>query len=157
MEAKLNKKEVTAIAFHPKHLEIMVVRDKDNELFSGFNSAEAIERFSAMARSSVQCLTFLYDGRVLMIAGFCQLWPGVYDVWMLPSVYAKEAPVAFARLLKRYVDRIQEDFAAHRIQTVSFCDEFHEKWMNFLGFQKEGILRSFTVDKQDMCNYSRIS
>lgn len=150
------RKEITAVRFHPKHLEVMRVRQQDSGLFGDFKTEESYHRVEQMANISLQALTFSYDGRILMVAGFCQLWTGVYDVWMIPSEYVYTAPVSFARLLKRYVIRVQEDLKAHRLQTVSFNDDFHERWMNFLGFQKEGVLRRFTMNEWDMCTYSRI-
>lgn len=109
-----------------------------------------------MARISVQAVTVVLDGRILFCAGFCPLWPGVFELWMIPSVYAKTAPVFFARTIRRYIDRIAIDFAAHRLQTTSFDDPFHRRWMTWLGFQPEGVLRQFTQDKRDMVQFGRI-
>jgi len=148
--------EVKVVQFSPHHLEVMDVREIDAALFGFFKTDEAYARIDGLAKVSVQAATFLYDGRVLFVAGFVRLWPGVFEVWMLPSVYIKTAPRSFARLIRRYVDRIGEDFKAHRIQTTSFPDEFHERWMKFLGFSAEGVLQNYTQDKRSMVQYGRV-
>lgn len=135
----------------------MTVRGLDSGLFGDFKSKESYERVDQMAKVSVQAGTFIFNGRILFVAGFCKLWEGVFEVWMIPSIYADAYPVFFARTIKRYLDRIMTDFSAHRLQTTSFNDTFHERWMGFLGFQKEGKLRQFTENKNDMCQYGRIN
>ena len=148
--------EVKVIPFHPKHLEVMNIRDIDSAIFGDFKSQEAFDRVDQMSRISTQAGTFLCEGRIHFVAGFCPMWPGVYEVWMLPSVYVRNAPMFFCRTLRRYIDRIAHDFKAHRIQTTSFDDKFHERWMKFMGFEKEGTLRQFTQDKRNMCQFGRI-
>jgi hypothetical protein len=134
----------------------MRVRGLDSALFGDFQTPESYARVEQMVKISVQSGTFLYDGRILFVAGFCKLWNGVFELWMIPSVYAPSAPVFFVRTLKRYITAIARDFKAHRMQTTSFDDDFHEKWMGVLGFQKEGTLRAFTESKQTMCQYGRL-
>jgi hypothetical protein len=148
--------EVKVVRFHPNHLEVMDVREMDAALFGSFKTKEGFDRIKSFGDTSIQAATFHYDGRILFIAGFFQLWPGVYEVWLLPSKHIGTAPRSFARLIRRYIDRIWEDFKAHRIQTTSFHDAFHARWMEFLGFESEGVLRKFTQDQRDMVQYSRI-
>lgn len=148
-------REVRIVQFHPKHLEVMQVRALDSALFGDFKTKESYERIEQMAKISVQAGTFILDGRILFVGGFCKMWEGVFEMWMIPSIYANDAPVFFSRTLKRYVDRIAIDFKAHRLQTMSFNDAFHEKWMNFLGFRNEGVRPKFTENKTDMVSYGR--
>lgn len=133
----------------------MDVRAEDSTLFAGFTTEEAWQRVEHMAKVSIQAVTFVYDGRVIFCAGFCQLWPGVIEVWMIPSVYARSMPMFFGRKIRRYMDGIGRDFGAHRLQTTSFDDDFHKKWMKFLGFAPEGTAKQFTQDKRDMVYYAR--
>lgn len=146
---------IKVIQFHVKHLELMQLREI--EAAGAFTLKDYMERIDAVAKSSIQAATFLHDGRILFAAGFHELWPGVLEVWMIPGECIKTAPMLFGRLIKKYVDNIARDFKAHRIQTTSHDDPFHERWMGFLGFQKEGVLRNFTHDKKAMCLYSRVS
>lgn len=148
--------EVKVVRFHPNHIEVMEVRDMDAALFGYFKTEEGFGRIKEIGDTSVQAGTFTYDGRIIFIAGFFQLWPGVIEVWMLPSKHLATAPRTFARLMKRYVDRIAEDFKVHRMQTTSFHDDFHAKFMKFLGFKAEGTLEKYTQDKRNMVQYARV-
>lgn len=146
---------IKVIQFNPQHLNLMELRNTERE--GAFSLPDFMERMDVVTKGSVQAATFLLDGKILFAAGFHQLWPGVLEVWMVPAACIKTAPMLFGRMIKRYVDNIAVDFKAHRIQTTSHDDPFHERWMNFLGFQKEGTLRAFTYDKKPMCIYSRIA
>lgn len=147
---------VKIIKFDPKHLDLMEIRPL--ELHGVFELADACDRMARVAKASIQAVTFLFDGRVLCCAGFHELWPGVLEVWMIPSIYVKRLPISFPRMIRRYLDNIFEDFGAHRVQTTSHDDPFHARWMEWLGFKNETPegMRKFTYDKQTMCIYSRV-
>lgn len=146
--------EVKVVAFHERHLELLEMRETE-KILGCFALGDAFERITRLAKESVQAATFLYDGRVIFCAGFFQLWPGVIEVWMIPSVHLKNCPVYFAKTIKRYVVNIAQDFKVHRMQTTSYDDAFHERWMGFLGFTKEATMKNFTFDKNSMCLYAR--
>ncbi len=143
---------VKLIEFHPKHLELMDIRA--DEMMGTFKLKDAYDRIEHVWKGSLAAGTFMLDGRVLFCAGFHQLWPGSLEIWMIPSVHVKKAPVAFGRTVRRFFDNIVVDFKAHRIQTTSYDDAFHTRWMQWMGFQKEGTLRKFTHDKKNMCIYA---
>lgn len=144
--------EVKVVGFHPRHLEVMELRSF--ELGGLFLLADAYDRVEKITQEG-QAGTFLFDGRVVFCAGFKQVWPGVLEVWMIPSVHIKKTPISFARVLKGYIKRIAADFKIHRMHTTSFDDPFHERWMAFMGFVKEGTMQQFTQDKRNMCLYAR--
>lgn len=144
---------VEVVKFHPKHLELIQMRVLETEsIFHG----DAYDRMDKAAKESVQAGTFLYDGRVLFCAGFSQLWPGVLEIWMIPSVHIKSAPFLVAKTVKRYIDAIARDFKAHRIQTTTYADAAHTRWMEFLGFKCEGTLEKYTHDKKSMLVFARV-
>lgn len=142
------------IAFHPKHLECISLRPEEKN--TTFAMPDVYKYFENVAAASVQSYTFLEEGRVFFCAGFVLLWPGVMDFWMVPSAYVKTKPFTFYRTIRGYLKVIPETFKLHRIQTTSFCDEFHDKWMKKLGFEKEGTMRQYCMDKRDMAFYGRV-
>lgn len=132
----------------------MEIRQKEKDAI--FTLPDAYSRFENMAAASVQAATFIQDGRIIFCAGFTILWGGVADLWMVPSVYVRENPLAFYRTVRGYLKVLPETFKLHRIQTTSYNDAFHEKWMTKLGFQKEGVMRQYRHDKSDMVMYGRV-
>ena len=145
---------VETLQFHPKHFECMDIRKQEKD--SLFTLPDIYERFEDHVKTSVQSATFIIDGRVLFCAGFVRVWDGVGDFWMVPSTYCKQYPLAFYRIVRRYLKVIPQTFKLHRIQTTSYDDQFHEKWMSKLGFKKEGTMRQFNRDKTNMCVYGRL-
>lgn len=146
--------DVQIVEFHPKHFEVMEVRPEEKNAI--FALPDAYERFERVAASSVQAATFIHDGRILFCAGFTILWCGVADFWMVPSVYAKSYPFLFYRIARRYLKVLPQTFRLHRMQTTSYDDPFHEKWMRKLGFEKEGVMRQYLQNKTNMVMYGRI-
>lgn len=144
------------IAFHPKHLEIANIRQ--HELDTLFKMKDAYTRVEQLAKLSKQSGTFILDGRIITCAGFIEIWPGVAEVWQIPSIYAEENPIAFCKAMKGYIESIAETFKYHRIQTNCPADEKHERWMEFLGFKNETPdgMKAFTTDKRTYNAYARI-
>ncbi len=89
----------------------------------------------------------LYKGKILCILGFYQLFPGVLNVWIFPSIYAAQHPTVFLRAAKRFTQGIFRDMDCHRVQSLAISDPLHTDWMRFLGFRYEGTLESYTADR----------
>lgn len=128
----------------PDHFDLLEPRDHEA------NSMAVDPLSGAAAKNLIEasiCSTMLYNGKILCILGFYQLWPGVLNVWIFPSVYAARHPIVFLRAARRYVSGILADIPCHRIQTLSIADKLHNDWMTFLGFKKEGYLAGYTADR----------
>jgi hypothetical protein len=145
---------VEIIPFRPWHLHAMDMRETEQQ--GVFKVDDVKERFGVLAEVGIAAGTFVRKNEILFCAGFHKLWAGVFEVWMVPSAYVARVPFVVGRLAKRYIDRIECDFKAHRIQTTSYDDPFHERWMGFLGFKKEGVLRKYMPDQTNMCVYGRV-
>ncbi len=146
--------EVKVLNFHVRYLDMMDVRGIELKfLTSSGGLHEAVEN---LVKSSIQAGVFIRYGRILCVAGFYQIWPGLLEFWLIPSVYAKEEPMFFCRTVKRYVENIAETFKAHRVQTTSYDDPMHERFMGFLGFKSEGTLVNYLTDKTTMRIYARL-
>lgn len=147
-------KGITVIPFNIHHLQVMDIRDAEmKSLFALDNALELVKEFTD---GRAEAGTFLYDGRVLCCAGFKEIWTGVLEGWVIPSVWVKTAPISFAKYIKRYVESIAKTFKVHRFQSPAIDDELHERFMTFLGFSKEGTMRQYTHDKKDYCMYARL-
>lgn len=147
-------RDVKILEFNPAHFECMDIRQKERDTI--FSLPDAQERYGRMAQAAVQAFTFIVDGRILFCAGFTVLWEGVADFWMVPSVYTKEHPFVFYKLIRRYLAAIPQTFRLHRLQTTSYDDPFHEKWMRKLGFEKEGTMKQYLHTKENMVVYGRV-
>lgn len=130
---------------HPEHLKMFDLRSEEAASMGAMDSQEAILALITRDTSA----TLVEDGRILAIIGFTDLWPGVIEVWVLPSVYANLYPRKFLRGIKRQLDGLIEGLQPHRIQTMAIADVKHDKWMRFMGFEDEGLRRKYTADQVD--------
>lgn len=147
-------RHVEIIQFHPKHLEVAMVRDLEQQTVMRIGDAYA--RFEALAERSKQAVTVMHDGRILACCGFFEAWKGVCEVWLVPTIYVPKYPILFARTMKGYVESIAKTFDYHRVQTIAAADELHDRWMGWLGFECEGVLRQYTEQKQDYKLHARL-
>ena len=147
-------KKVKFIEFHVKHLEILEMREEEkNGIFTLNDIYERIER---LAENSILAFTMIYDGRIITCAGFVELWPGVAEIWQIPSKYVAQNPVLFARDIRRFLEEIINTFKWHRVETKCPVDDLHDRWMKWLGFECEGHLKKFSHDKKDVKQYARL-
>jgi hypothetical protein len=90
----------------------------------------------------------LDDGTVLGIIGAVQMIPGVCEVFILASEEQAAHPIPFGRLIKREVFTLRKEY--RRIQAISKPDDFHKRWLSWLGFKAEGTLKAYGMDGSDM-------
>lgn len=105
--------------------------------------------------------TFTAGGRVLVVAGLMQMWPGRALAW---SVVADHRPwremmavgAEMRRLLAHYLGhryhRIEAYADAEPLEWWLTCDW----WLRRLGFNEEGRLSRFTQDGRDQMVYARV-
>lgn len=141
------------ILFHVEHLKTMQIRDQEwNGLFALPDVYERMERLSQTG----EALSMVDNGRVITCAGFVQLWPGVLEMWQIPSTHLADNPMRYARIIKRYIEQVAEQLKAHRIQTVCANDNLHTRWMDFLGFGQEGLLEQYSYQMEDFIQWARL-
>lgn len=125
------------------------------EEIAGQEMNEVHQRVVSNVLLSDQAATFSYDGRIIAVMGFVVLWKGVIEAWIVPTAHVYTASIAFPKIVKRYIDAIAKSYECRRMQTGSYDDDFHKRWMEFLGFEFEGVKKKFTPDGRDYVNYVR--
>lgn len=146
-------KKFETVPFSATHLDVMELREEEKE---GVMALEGIrERFEGLAERCIDSKSFLYDGRIIFCAGYFELWPGVIECWMMPSIYVQTVKIEFCRLLRSYVSDIMIGTKCHRFQTPAPDDELHARWMRFLGLKREGVMKKYTHNQKDYCLYAR--
>ena len=150
--------EVQIVPFDPHHCQVMDIREiefqdtfKLDDVYSRLQAVkEGIERGEGGAG------TFICEGRILCCAGYRQMWPGLLDGWIIPSIWIKDHRITFAKYMKRYIETVAATFKCHRFQTLSPDDLFHDRFMRFLGFEKEGVMKKYTHTKRDYGIHARL-
>ena len=90
-------------------------------------------------------------------AGVLVMWEGLGEFWMIPSRYVPKYPKTVWKEAKDFVNGSIAKFNLHRVQaTVREADETATRWIERLGFQKEGVLRCFGANGENHVMYSRV-
>jgi len=143
---------IEVISFKPKHIEQM----KMKSIFDGDESIKE-RTCSVAAAGNVHAKTLVYRHKVLAIIGGDLLWDGVFQVWSVMDDHINELPVAFARCVKKVLNRYIIDLNLHRVQVDVRCG-FPKaiKWVNFLGFKYEGIMQKYGPEGADYYRFVRL-
>lgn len=99
---------------------------------------------------SVRALAGERDGRVLMVAGIVQAWPGCAEVWASVSKELEAMPIAAGRATAQFLPALVDGLGLWRLQaTCSTQNVTSLRWLEWLGFQCEGIMRRYCPDGSD--------
>ena len=129
------------IPFKKEHLEVMDMRSHERDVLALDVDMGAILEQSTVARTGV------IDGRVIACGGLSKNVYGVGDVWLVPSIYVSDYSLTFLRFVKDWLKDASQAYGITRLQTASPNDELHNKYMLFLGFEKEGEMRQYALGK----------
>lgn len=141
------------LLFKPDHIEVAQVRSHEKDGLLDVPDLKA--RLTALEQIG-DATTLVYDGRIVGFSGFLEMWPGVCEVWLIPTVYIHTAALPVARTLKGYVRSLSDTFKFHRMQTNAPDDELHNRWMKYLGFECEGVLTQYSQSKINYKMWARI-
>ena len=138
--------KIKVVPFHVEHVKLMDVRQ--HELQGIFKSKDIDIRLEALQQLSTAG-TIIYDGRILGVMGYVEMWRGTCEVYVLPSEYIKEYGLVFARIIKSNLKMLREVQKFHRIQVTAVDDDKHKRWLEWLGFKCEGVLKKYSINQQD--------
>jgi len=137
----------------PEYFDLLELRDEEKPDLE--NDPTSRNKAISLIGISNSC-TLLYNGVVLAIMGYYELWPGVIEVWVFPSKYIPQYARPYLRVVRRYIEGIFAHCNAHRLQTSSIDNEMHTRWMGFLGFKSEGVMERYTTTGQNYRMWARI-
>jgi hypothetical protein len=95
---------------------------------------------------------------VLGCAGLRLIWDGVWEGWFQGAAphIAHRYRFMVVRFVKRYLNRMLNE--CHRIQAVVCSDDMvARRFVLFLGFEREGVLRKYGPDGRDYIMYSKVN
>jgi len=94
---------------------------------------------------------------VISILGGSIVWPGVMYAWALISEDVKKVPLSFHKAVKSVIEVYAGKEELYRMQLDVKSDYSSGcKWVESLGFKKEGLMRKYGPDGSDYNLYARI-
>lgn len=141
------------VEFQFEHLELFDWREEEKRMY---NVGSDFVRALVNAEKG-ECYTAMHDGRILVIGGIIKLSAKTGYAFTMFSSHAEKAPIPAAKLVKRMFSRMVEDMGLHRITTYNLIEAVrHHKWCEWLGFEKEGIVRKFDDEGKDYVQYGMV-
>lgn len=93
---------------------------------------------------------------VLAIIGGTIQWEGVAHCWAIISDSIKNCPVEFHKKVKWLIESTFTGINLHRLEATVKADfSMGIRWLNSLGFEYEGTLRQYGVDRSDYQLFAR--
>ena len=135
------------VPFIPEHLDNLDAKVGDAAEAATFpDVADTLSRIGAQ--------TLLTDDRriVLGILGVVPSVPGVCEVFIIASKDQARHPLAFARCVHREIGKLCSKY--RRIEAKTADDEFHKRWITWLGFEREGTLKRYGLHGENMVLWS---
>jgi len=104
-----------------------------------------------------QAFSLLTNGHLIASGGIYPIWSGFGEAWFLSSgmVANHKRPVIVQ--LKNHMVELSKEHGYHRIQATARKDwKIAQRFLEFLGFEREGLMRNYGPDKSDHYMYARI-
>ena len=139
---------MNVIAFRPEHFQRIDLQATQRMALSYVTP----EYTMAIAEAG-PALTVLSGDKVLGCGGIALMPFGVGMLWAFVDGGAGPHFVAIHRITSRFIDAVK----VRRLETA-VQDGFQPgcRWVEMLGFQKEGLMRSYGPDGSDFLRYARI-
>ena len=105
--------------------------------------AETMILADTLKRDLSHSVSMIVDGEVVASAGAQILYEGVAEVWALLSrkAIAKHS-LSLTRKTKEWLDEFQESNHVVRVQAMCAQEDAYTSWLEVLGFEQEGLMRS---------------
>ena len=136
------------VPFEPLHLELLELQ-QSQQLFRNFFDRS----YGPALQAAGPCYSVVDAGDVLLCAGLVKQWSNRAVAWSLISEHAGRQFVRIHKSVRRFLD--SADF--NRVEAYVDADfQQGHRWIEMLGFQREGYMRQFTPDGKDSILYSRV-
>ena len=134
------------IPFSIEHIGQMDIKDDASGTMARPEMAPALEWLKASRNGKTLVSS---DGKTILgILGVVPVLPGVCEVFVIASKDQLKFPMTFARAVKKEIGQLRLKY--RRIQATAKDDAFHNRWLSWLKFEREGVLKSFGLDGEDM-------
>jgi RimJ/RimL family protein N-acetyltransferase len=136
------------VPFQPKHLELLILQPSQVAFSDYFDP-----KYGPSLVEGGPCFTAMDGDEVLACSGVIKQWDNRAIAWALISEYAGKH---FIRIHKA-VNRFLESTEFRRIEAFVDADfEQGHRWIQMLGFEREGYMREFTPAGNDAVLYARL-
>ena len=128
-----------------------------NMIETNFHFPES-SKAAMMKETCLSAYTALLESKVFMIGGVYGLWQNVGEAWFIMSSHAYKMPFAAAKYSSLLLDHVQEDNKLQRIQASVHADDSQAiRYVEWLGFENEGLMKRYGPDGSDYYRFARVT
>ncbi len=145
-------KDIEIIPYRAAHALAIKVRQQDLP-------DKEYEHFEIWAKFNENGAAFtgMYKGQVAGCAGIRILWEGVGEGWAIFSDQVEHLAAEAYGYVKKYLHTIMDDHGLWRVQVNVRTDlEVYSRYVEGLGFKREGLMRKYYLDGSDRYLYAII-
>ena len=101
--------------------------------------------------------TALINNKPIAAGGIFVLWDGVAEGWVMATSEIWKHSIVMAKHFKKKTDVLIETTNIKRLQTTVKADfKLGQRFAQWLGFEKEGLMKYYGPDGSDYIRYARI-
>ena len=101
--------------------------------------------------------TAISNNKPIVSAGMKKVWGKVAEGWVIGTDEMWKHPISIAKIIKRDFARIAKEQDIERIQTAVRKDfKTGIRFVEWLGFEREGLMKKWGFDGTDQYMYARI-
>ena len=141
---------VMRLAYTPAHLRALVLQPSQ----VWFSDMCRDDGYAQMLADAGEAYTLLHDGRIIACMGVVELWAGRGMAWALLAGDIGRAMISVHRIVRRF---LWEECALRRVEAyVDAGFSAGHRWVEQLGFEREGMMRAFAQHGGDMVMWARV-
>ena len=119
-----------------------------------------IKNYHYMQIPDENCITAIFEGCVVGVAGLIVKWPGVGLLWLMLTANCKKKGFYGLFALCAIRDKMNELIEKNNLwrAEATVRTDFPEaiKMIEFFGFEREGLMRQYCPDKGDSYLYAKV-
>ena len=145
---------LTLIEMRMEDILQMTLRDRDRDMLACME--DWVGNIWDM-KTKGHAYTICHKDEVVACVGVTRITTGVAEIWAITGTLVDKFPKDFHKLCLKIIEKAFENDKLHRLQCTAEVDYDRTiKWLERLGFEREGTLRNYTPDAKDMYLYSII-
>jgi hypothetical protein len=143
---------IEVVRYQPEHADYINPKDKmvGLQLLAGLKSLTS--------HPQVISFTVLSDRKPIAIVGITMVWSKVGEVWAIFDESICKQPISLTRRMVRLLNHARDVLSFKRLQAnVRATDQQSMRFIEFLGFKKEGLMAKYGPDLVDYYLYGRVT
>ena len=104
-----------------------------------------------------RAFTLIDNGHLVVSGGIIPIWERMGEAWLIPSDQIPKYKLKIIKTLRDHISSITEEDGLRRLQATVRTDyEVAVRFIEFMGFKREGLMKNYGPDGVDHFMYARI-